>query len=450
MQLIMNDERLQTIEQVKQFLAGSEALDFGGVSVEERYQWIQAVLVRFKYCRLKRAEKGVIRRYIGKVSGYCRAQVSRLVREYNQKGQLRKAQYRRHRFPRSYTSADIALLARTDELHDYLSGPATKKIMGREWAIYGHSDFRNISRISVAHLYNLRRSHLYRSITRRYTRTKPAVVKIGERARPAPGGSPGHIRIDTVHQGDDQGKKGVYHINAVDEVTQWEIVASVEKIAESYLMPVLESMLAGFPFVIRGFHSDNGSEFINKTVAKLLNKLLIRFTKSRPRHTNDNGLVESKNGSVVRKHLGYAYIPQACAEVLNQYYNDFLNPYINFHRPCFFSVSVTDHRGKVKKTYPYQEVMTPYEKFKSLPTAERYLRPGVTMEKLDDIASQMSDNEFAERMVKARSNLFQNISRWPERVARGFPSPPPITSQRKKDSQNKRNRTPTSPGSFFD
>ena len=79
----MNDERLQTIGQVKQFLVGSEALDFGGISVEERYQWIQTVLVRFNYCQLNRAEKGVIRRYIGKVSGYSRAQVSRLIREYN-------------------------------------------------------------------------------------------------------------------------------------------------------------------------------------------------------------------------------------------------------------------------------------------------------------------------------------------------------------------------------
>jgi len=447
----MNDERLQTIEQVKQFLAGSEALDFGGVSVEERYQWIQTVLVRFKYCQLNRAEKGVTRRYIGKVSGYSRAQVSRLIREYNQRGQLRKAQYKRHRFPRNYTTADIALLARTDELHDCLSGPATKKIMEREWEIYGHSDFRNISRISIAHLYNLRRSHLYRSITKRYTTTKPAVVRIGERARPAPGGIPGYIRVDTVHQGDLSGEKGVYHINAVDEVTQWEIVASVEKIAESYLVPVLESMLAGFPFVIRGFHSDNGSEFINKTVAKLLNKLLIRFTKCRPRHTNDNGLVESKNGSVVRKHLGYAYIPQACAEVLNQYNSEFLNPYINFHRPCFFSVAVIDHRGKVKKTYPYQEVMTPYERFKSLPAAESYLRPGITIKKLDDIANQMSDNEYAERMVKARSNLFQHVSRWAERVARGYsPSTSPTVPQGKKDSHKKRNRITTSPCSFFD
>jgi hypothetical protein len=257
----MNDERLQTIEQVKHFLEGSEALEFGGVSAEERYRWIEKVLKRFKYYRLKRAQKGVIRRYIEKVSGYSRAQVSRLIGEYNQRGWLRKAQYRRHRFPRRYRSSDIELLARTDELHGYLSGPATRKVMEREWEVYGHLGFDNISRISVAHLYNLRRSPLYCSIARRYTRTRPAVVRIAERARPDPGGNPGYIRVDTIHQGDLNGEKGVYHINAVDEVTQWEIVASVERISESYLAPILESMLAGFPFVIRGFHSDNGAEF---------------------------------------------------------------------------------------------------------------------------------------------------------------------------------------------
>ena len=152
MQLIMNDEELQTIEQVKQFLEGSEALKFGGVSIEERYQWIETVLVRFKYSQLRRDEKGVIRRYIEKVSGYCRAQVSRLISQYNQRGRLRKTHCKRHRFTKRYTLTDIALLARTDELHDYLSGPATKKIMEREWAVYGHLGFRNISRISVAHL----------------------------------------------------------------------------------------------------------------------------------------------------------------------------------------------------------------------------------------------------------------------------------------------------------
>jgi transposase InsO family protein len=407
----MNDEKLNTVEQIKQFLEGSDALEFEGVSIGERYRWIETVLVRFKYPQLKRVEKGVIRLYIEKVSGYSRAQVTRLIRCYKQQGRLRKTQQKRHRFPTKYTLADIALLARTDELHDYLSGPATKKIMEREWVVYGHLEFGNISKISVAHLYNLRQSHLYRGITKRYTRTKPAVVKIGERARPNPGGRPGYIRVDTVHQGDWNGEKGVYHINAVDEVTQWEIIASVQKISEYYLEPVLENMLAGFPFVIRSFHSDNGSEFINKTVAKLLNKLLIRFTKCRPRHTNDNGLVESKNGSVVRKQLGYVHIPQTYATSINLYYRDFLNIYINFHRPCFFPVSVIDHRGKVKRTYPYQEVMTPHEKLKSLPDTQSYLQPDLTLEKLDDIANRMSDNEFAERMVKARSNLFQYISR---------------------------------------
>ena len=251
-----------------------------------------------------------------------------------------------------YTLADIALLAKTDELHDYLSGPAAKKIMEREWAVYGHMEFRTISQISVAHLYNLRRSYLYRDLNKRYTRTKSAVVNIAERARPDTGGKPGYIRVDTVHQGDRDGEKGVYHINAVDEVTQWEILASVERISEYYMEPILENMLAGFPFVILGFHSDNGSEFINKTVAKLLNKLLIRFTKCRPRHTNDNGLVESKNGSVVRKQLGYTHIPQLCAPTINQFHRDYVNIYDNFHRPCFFAVSVIDSRGKIKKTYP--------------------------------------------------------------------------------------------------
>src|SRR6202035_495748 len=97
-------------------------------------------------------------------------------------------------------------------------------------------------------------------------------------------------------RGDLDGVKGVYHINAVDEVTQWQIVGATAHISEAWLLPVLEAMLRQFSFQILGFHSDNGSEFINHTVARLLNKLLVEQTKSRPRHSNDNGLVESKNG----------------------------------------------------------------------------------------------------------------------------------------------------------
>jgi len=97
----MNDEGLQTIEQIKQFLEGSEAVEFRALAVDEKYNWIEIVLIKFRYYGLKRSKKGVIRRYIRKVTGYSRAQVGSLVREYQQTGQLRRTPYKRHRFPRS-------------------------------------------------------------------------------------------------------------------------------------------------------------------------------------------------------------------------------------------------------------------------------------------------------------------------------------------------------------
>jgi len=86
------------------------------------------------------------------------------------------------------------------------------------------------------------------------------------------------------------------------------VIGATPQISETWLIPVLEAMLEQFPFRILGFHSDNGSEFINHTVAELLNKLLVEQTKSRPRHSNDNGLVETKNAAVIRKLMGYGHI----------------------------------------------------------------------------------------------------------------------------------------------
>ena len=211
----MNDGNVQTIEQVREFMGGSEALEFRALSVGEKYKWIEEVLIRFSYHGLKRVEKGVIRRYIERITGYSLSQVSRLITEYKRRGRLERMPYQRHRFPRKYTPAEVISLATTDELHGWLSGPATKKIMEREYEVYGHTEFENISRISVAHLYNLRGSNAYRGITRRFTKTKPAVSRIGERIKPEAKGMPGYIRVDTVHQGDMNSSKGVYHINGV-------------------------------------------------------------------------------------------------------------------------------------------------------------------------------------------------------------------------------------------
>ena len=169
-------------------------------------------------------------------------------------------------------------------------------------------------------------------------------------------------------------------------------------------------MLEGFPFAILGFHSDNGSEYINYQVAKLPEKLRVEFTKSRPRHSNDNALAESKNASVVRKHLGYAHIPQHCASLINTFCANHLNPYVNFHRPCFFPETITDEKGKERKRYRYAEMKMPYEKLKSLPNAMEYLNPDITFEQLDVQAARMSDNGAALAMNNARKKLFQAIS----------------------------------------
>ncbi len=238
MRLVMNDTNLKTIEQIKEFLEGSDGLKFEAESVEEKKEWIEDLLIRFSYLRLKRRGKGIARGYIPKVTGYSRAQTERLIGEYRRKGGIRKKRPtgRKSEYQRKYTDRDIELLAKTDELHGGLSGPAIKRILEREWKEYGQAEYRNISRISIAHLYNLRRSWRYKAVTTRYTKTKPSVSRIGERARPDPQGKPGYIRVDSVHQGDQDGEKGVYHINMVDEVTQWEIVASVEKISEMYLL----------------------------------------------------------------------------------------------------------------------------------------------------------------------------------------------------------------------
>jgi transposase InsO family protein len=222
-------------------------------------------------------------------------------------------------------------------------------------------------------------------------------------------GIPGYIRIDTVHQGDRDGQKGVYHINAVDEITQFEVIYTVSQISEQSLIPALAEMLDTFPFVIKGFHSDNGSEYVNKQVAKLLEKLLIEFTKSRPRHSNDNALAESKTGAIVRKVLGYSHIPQSFASQVNDFNQKFLNPYINYHRPCYFAKIIVDAKGKERRKYHYNDIATPYDKLKSLPDAEMHLKPGLSFAALDPIAHVVSDSEAARQLLAARVKLFDII-----------------------------------------
>jgi transposase InsO family protein len=409
----MNESKLETIEQIREFLAGTADIAFTVPTEEAKLrQFVVTVLRRFPYSRLAKGQRGVLFSYMQRLTGYSRQHLSRLIARYRDSKSLRPlSRASRTSFARKYSLADVALLAELDSLHDTLSGPATKVLARRAYARFGDARYARLAEISVSHLYNLRASIGYRKQRLVWQKTKPSPITIGVRKAPAPQGLPGYIRIDTVHQGDLDGAKGVYHINAVDIVTQWELVASVERISEAFLLPVIALLLDGFPFVIRGFHSDSGGEYVNHEIARLLEKLRVEFTKSRPRQTNDNALAESKNGSVIRKLMGYSHIPQHHATAINRFYTDHLNPYLNFHRPCYFAVDNVDAKGKIRKTYPHHQIMTPWDRLQTIPNYSNYLKPELTARALERQANAMSDNDAATQVQKARKRLFHSINR---------------------------------------
>jgi transposase InsO family protein len=403
----MDDSQTTSLEQIRALVNANSTVRFAAQRREEVYEWIEKTLVRHEYAGLRKPDKGVLRLYVGQMTGLSRAQVTRLIGAYQQTGRLTIAPYQRTRFSSIYTPADVTLLAYVDRAHGNLSGPATRRILEREYNDYGQAAYQRLAGISVAHLYRLRDTSDYRKRNTSYQPTRPTPVPIGQRRKPRPQGLPGYLRIDTVHQGDQDGRKGLYHINAVDEVTQWEIVAATPQISELWLLPVLDAILEQFPFVIRGFHSDNGSEFINYNVVRLLDKLHIEQTKSRAHHCGDNGLVETKNGAVIRKHIGFGYIDAKHAEAVDQFHREHLNPYVNFHRPCAIPKILTAANGKRRRIY--LRWATPFELFRELPQCAQYLRPRVTLAELDRFAQSQSDTEAALAMQRAKRKLFQSF-----------------------------------------
>lgn len=408
--ILMDDTEATSLEQIRAFLAGSGEVRFAGQCREEIYAWTERTLVRHHYSALGRRDKGLMRRYIARMTGLSRAQLTRLITRYGETGQVKAASYQRQKFATRYTKSDVELLAYVDKSHGNLSGPATKRILEREHSEYGQAAYERVAGISVAQIYRFRNSAAYRKSNASYHPTRPTPIAIGERRKPRPQGRPGYLRIDTVHQGDQDGAKGLYHINAVDEVTQWQIVAATPQISEHWLIPLLEQLLAQFPFLIRGFHSDNGSEFINYTVAKLLDKLLIEQTKSRAHRSGDNGLVESKNGAVIRKHMGFGHIGAHHAETVDRFHRQHLNPYVNFHRPCAVAQILEEPNGKRRRVY--RQWATPLEIFQQTPQCETYLRPGVSMAGLEQFAKTQSDTESAIDMQRAKRQLLAKIAKW--------------------------------------
>jgi len=282
---------------------------------------------------------------------------------------------------------------------------------------YGHARYERLAQLSASHLYNLRKSAGYQRLRVSFTKTHPVCNCIGVRKAPRPDGRAGFVRIDSVHQGDEDGMKGVYHITCVDSTSQWQVEACVQGISEAFLLPVLELVIAQFPFVIEGFHSDNGSEYINHKVAKMLEKLRIEQTKSRSRQSNDNALAESKNASVVRKHMGYAHIPKKHAQPINIFYQECFNPWLNLHRPCMFATALANAKGKVVKVYKHKDVKTPLEALVLLNKLGLVQFKTETM--LADLlvqAKQQTDLAAAQEMQQAKHALFASFEKQKRRA----------------------------------
>ena len=357
MNIIMNDLHIVSVGQVEENVAIKSPPKFAFESHEKAYTWISGILERFGYHmkgrkRLSKKEKMSVRKYIQMYTTYSRSQITRLIKEKKKNGFLKYGKgKRRNQFKRIYTKGDIELLALADNAYRRMSGDAMRKVFSDEFSLYGKREYERLSKISHGHFYRLRKTDSYKEKSMTAGRTISVNRSIGIRKKPQPGGKPGYVRADTVHQGDLDGIKGVYHINLVDEVTQWEILICVDSITEGSMAYVLNEALKYFPFMIIGFHSDNGGENINGSVSIVLQKLLIEQTKSRSGRCNDNALIESKNGSVVRKHMGFWHIPKYEARKINAFYRDCFNEFLNFHRMCSYPTTIVSIEGKKKKVY---------------------------------------------------------------------------------------------------
>jgi len=406
----MDTTHIPTLMQMADFVSSS-AIELHCTNRKEAYSYIERVLVTCNYYRLKKPVKGVVRAYLAQVTGFKSAQLTRLIGRHKSCGHIVLAPRTQPTFIGKYLPEDIAELARIDELHEDLSGPAMVSILKREYVVFGNKACVRLKDLSSSHLYNLRKTHRYQLRHTHFVKTKPASVPIGERTKPRNDGQPGYLRVDSVHQGDKDGEKGVYHINLVDEITQWEVVICVQGISEQHMIPALIAALDLFPFVLLNFHADNGSEYINRKVAGLLQRMFVKLTKSRPYHTGDNGLAETKNGAIIRKALGWIHIPRTPDNVaaINRWYSAWFVPYLNFHRPCAYRITTINLKGKQIHKYPKTGYMTPYEKLKSLPNAKQYLKPGITFELLDIQAYAMSDTQWAQAMQLQKATMWESI-----------------------------------------
>ena len=350
----------------------------------EAYRLIENTVRRLGYFRLGRADKGALRRFLARATGFSRAQITRLLNQYRSTGRLADRRHATpHSFARRYTDADVELLAEVDALHGTLSGPAARKLCIRACHLFGDLRFERLAGISNGHLYNLRRSKTYRRRRGMLSSPRlPVPYETVDYRRLQPSDAPGRLRVVSVRRSPRAGREGLYHLHLVDEVTQFQLFGSVEHLRASCLAPVLDSVRKTFPFNLQDFHGGDGGASINHDVAALLGSL--------PDRRQAGGCARGRY-----------------AERVNAFNREVFSPYLNYHRLRCFPTEQVDAGGAVHRRYRDADIMTPYERLRSLPGAAACLTPGTTFAALDAVAMAMSDSEAALAVSEAGERLVQ-------------------------------------------
>ena len=383
--------RLQTLDRVRELLEGDRPIP-RVQSRADAYRLIERTVARFDYGRLRKVDKGLIRRYLRIATGLSRAQVTRLLKQHRTTGTLtdRRGAPRRP-FPRRYTNADVELLAHVDALHGTLSARATRKLLGRAYGVFGDRRFARLAGVSRGHLYNLRRSPGY--LQRRATASDPTQLPLTNRQRwrPQPFPRPGHVRVAAVQAVDTDPLGSLYVIELADEVTAFRVVRVVAHLDTSNLIPAIHTLRRAFPFTVVDFHVARDSKPAERRVAALLRTL----------HT-----ARARTEGLPRPRLDHPRDADRDVDAVNAFLEQTLAPYLNYHRPCSFSSERVDAGSRVRVVHRDADIMTPYERLRSLPAASACLTPGTTLAQLDAIAAASSDNEAARAVAEARGRLF--------------------------------------------
>jgi len=253
MQFRMKNLDKLSLSEMEQLLSGSRKITFQIEDTEEKYKLIAAVLKTPRYAKLDKQNKGIVRRFLQAVTTTSRAQLTRLIARWMENRQILRRPAVRPEFTVRYTPEDIALLAATDAAHEDLSGPALCHILRREFEVFGNQQYQRLAGISVSHLYNLRSSPAYPSQQGPHRRA-PQIRSQGQAgispSRHCASGPQGRRRGDLLYQLRRYGHTVAEHrMCSHDQRTAHDASAG--------------TILHQYPFRILGFHSDNGSEFLN-------------------------------------------------------------------------------------------------------------------------------------------------------------------------------------------